>query len=207
MSDISQSLSIFYNINHNPMYNYNNYNTNKNHTTLIYHDNPNIPNMAMEPTIPLKLNENESCEIVPKYINISNTYVNTKPFEENDKADLRYKVLDLYFKCKGDRSKIHKIFENDLNDLNDLNIIENIIETVHSQYLKIEPRIKKMIKEHEYDVNHYDLFSDFLFFHCKERDFCLWMENHTSLNSMKIRFLANELRDFFSILDLKKIKK
>lgn len=224
ISHISQSVGvgIFYNINHNPMYmdymeDINTIDTldasdcnknNKNTTTLIYRENiANLPNIAMEPTIPLKLNDNEPCESIPKYINISNTYINTKQFEQNDKSDLRYKVLDLYFKYKGDRNKIRENFQGD--DENDQNIqnIENLIETVHSQYLKIEPRIKKMIKDHEYDVNRYDLFSDFLFFHCKESDFCLWMESHTSLNSMKIRFLANELRDFFSILDLKKIKK
>lgn len=173
----------FYNINHNPMYNI--------HNVRDVCDVDKNMHMALEPIIPLKLDE----PLLPsKYINISNTYI--KSDEKNDSSDIKYKILDLYFKYRGDTTKIYeKIGKNDDT--------EKIIETVHLHFQSIGPGLKQLIIDQNEDI--YELCREFLFFNCDQRDFSMWMESNTALRSIAIRFIAIELRDFFSILNLKTV--
>lgn len=173
---MSQSIGIFYNINHNPMYNnYNNYN------------GDDKKNMALEPVIPLSSN----CLNDLKYVNISNTYVES--FEKTDKNDIKYKALELYFQLKGDRSDVSEIYKN-------------IFDSIHFHFHLLETSLKKIIKdENECSVNLYDLCAEFLCFHCNEHNFCIWLESNTSMRSITIRFIATELTHFFSIFDLKMV--
>lgn len=188
---MSINQNVFYNINHNPMYNtYMDTECNDSNDKFKGKNN-----MALEPMIPLSAQLPQSSS---KYVNISNTYVES--FEKNDKTHIKYKVVELFFKFKGDLDKVYEKIEKTEET-------EKITETLHSRFHLLETSIKKLIEEDKDDryVNIYDLCSDFLFFHCNERDFCMWLESNTSIRSIKIRFIVIELKDFFSILDLKTV--